>query len=118
MSGHTKEDCPFAEDIEKMKATLNQKEWYSNKELHERQQEQRRMFENLNQKLDRTIEVIQEYNGLREDIMDIEGRVDNIEVKAKSKNEIGKKIRNWGGWIFSLIMVIINLFLLYHVFFM
>ena len=118
MSGHTKEDCPFAEDIEKMKATLNQKEWYSNKELHENQQEQRRMFENLAQKLDRTIEVIEKYNGLREDIMNIEGRVDKIEVKDQSKSEIGDNIRRWGGWIFSLIMVIINLFLLYHVFFM
>ncbi|MGM0411281.1 MAG: hypothetical protein ACQEQF_11045 [Bacillota bacterium] len=106
MSEHTKEDCPYSEDIEKIKMQVNQKEWYSNKELHEDQQSLHSMFERLERKLAETIKIIGKYNGLREDLGNVIQRVDKMETKKKAKKESNTNWREWIGWILATVLVI------------
>lgn len=114
MSGqHTKEDCPFREDIKEVKAKVNQKEWYTNKQLYEHIQTLFNKFGSLENKLDRTTEVISEYNGLRDDLGNVIQRVNKMENKKQAKKENNTNWREWIGWGLAAAMTIEKLIQLF-----
>lgn len=92
------------------------KEWYSNKELFER-------ISKLSDSLTETNNNIKKYNGLREkiDTVDekvnatdqvvstIEKKVDHIEMMTEAKSGFGQSIRDWGGWVFGLVTLLVLL---------
>lgn len=95
---------------------MDGKEWYSNKELFEK-------LDKLKDSLSETNANIKKYNGLREKIetvdekvnatdqvvSTIENKVDHIEMMTEAKSGFGQAVRSWGGWIFSLVTLLILL---------
>lgn len=77
-------------------------QWYSNKELFEQ-------INALRYEMQETRNLIKQYNGLREKIDEVEDRVERIEAKTAGKNAVLETIRNWGGWLFSLITLLVLL---------
>lgn len=81
---------------------MNGKEWYSNKELFE-------LISTLKNDLLETRNIIKKYNGLRKKIEIVENKVNHIENMQEAKSGFGQTVRSWGGWIFSLITLLILL---------
>ncbi|WP_212745614.1 hypothetical protein, partial [Marinilactibacillus psychrotolerans] len=81
---------------------MDGKEWYSNKELFE-------LISTLKDDLSETRNIIKKYNGLREKIEIVEDKVNHIENMQVAKSGFGQAVRSWGGWIFSLITLLILL---------
>jgi len=103
MSGHTKEDCPYSEKIEELDKKVNQKEWYSNKDLHNYIIQLFKKFDNLSNKLDETSDKIDEYNGLRDDIQDYKAELEEIKNKKKGKLEFAHWFIRWCGWRIAIL---------------
>lgn len=87
-----------------------QEQWYSNKDLFEQ-------ITDLKYEMKETRNLIKQYNGLREKLGDVqekvkkvEGKVDKIEAESSGKNKVFEGIRNWGGWLFALISIVILVF--------
>ena len=100
---HNPDDCPFQEDIEKIKVKVSQEEWFDNKDLYSLFLKLSSQTELLSEKLDQTIMVVKKYNGLREDFMKIEQRLNRIEVEKNSAVEIKDRIVKWGGWVVAIL---------------
>lgn len=100
---YSSDDCPFKEDIEEIKDKVNQKDWFDNKDLYELILKLTGQTELLSEKLDQTVKVVKKYNGLREDLIKIEQRLNRIETKNISKLEIKNQIIKWGGWIIGIL---------------
>lgn len=77
--------------------------WYSNKELFE-------LINSLKNELTETRHIIKKYNGLREKIEVVEDKVKHIESMAEARQGFGQSIRDWGGWIFGFITLLVLLF--------
>lgn len=103
-------------------------QWYTNKELFERLGDLRDDFSNLRIEMKETRTLIKSYNGLREQIEkireenkeiierikeendEIRQQVSSIVNKDVGKNATYENLRNWGGWIFGLISLLVLMY--------
>lgn len=83
---------------------MGDKQWYTNRDLFE-------LINELKLDLQETRQMIRQYNGLREELADVEKRLSDMESRAKGRNSVGKAIREWGGWVFALITLLVLLFI-------
>lgn len=84
--------------------------WYSNKELFEQLNQMQGDFKDLSHEMRETRTMIRQYNGLREKINNVETEVQHIKSLAEGKQTFGQAIREWGGWVFALITLIVLLY--------
>lgn len=77
-------------------------QWYSNKDLFEQ-------INALRLEMQETRNVIKKYNGLREEIGKVKEEVEEIKARNDGKKSVGEAIRNWGGWLFGLITLVVLL---------
>ena len=77
--------------------------WYSSKELFEMMLDMQKEFSglrtdvaNLRTELTATRDILRQYNGLRE-------RLDAMENQAIGRANIGRSIREWGGWLVAVL---------------
>jgi ferric-dicitrate binding protein FerR (iron transport regulator) len=89
---------------------VSDKEWYSNKELFEFIQELKTEFktesELLKAEMQQTREAIRRYNGLREELAQVKSDVESLKAEARGRSQVGRAVREWGGWIAALLMVL------------
>lgn len=78
-------------------------QWYSNKELFEKIVE-------LQQEMQETRAIIRRYNNLYEKVYNVQERIKEIEAETEGKKELERSIREWGGWIFGLVTLIILIY--------
>lgn len=78
-------------------------QWYSNKELFEKIVE-------LQREMQETRAIIRRYNNLYEKVYDVQERIKEIEAETEGKKELEQSIREWGGWIFGLVTLIILIY--------
>ncbi len=83
---------------------------YSNKELHKLIMKISRDFTELRTEMKQTRETLRKYNGLREEIGKLQKKIIFIEASGIGKSSILEIIRNWGGWLFALITLIVLLY--------
>lgn len=83
-------------------ADKGREEWYSNKELYE-------MFQSLKEELKLTIEAVKRYNGIRNDLNNVMGRLLAIEQQAIGRYTVGKALREWGGWVVAILSCLATL---------
>lgn len=94
-------------------------QWYSNKELFEQILSMKEDFNQLRLEMRQTREIIKKYNGLREKIIDnqryvdkeiqaIKTEVKEMQARNKGKSNVLTAIREWGGWIVAILMLILN----------
>ena len=76
--------------------------WYTNKELFE-------LISALKDDLKETRHIIKQYNGLREKIEVMEKKVGHIETLEEARNGFGQSVRDWGGWVFGFITLMVLL---------
>ncbi|WP_029265671.1 hypothetical protein [Virgibacillus alimentarius] len=84
-------------------------QWYSNKELFEQLNAMQGDFRDLRAEMKETRNIIKKYNGLREELGAVKEQVNEMKAMTQGKQSVGESIRNWGGWIFALITLIILL---------
>lgn len=84
-------------------------QWYTNKDLFEQIFAIQSDFRDLRSEMRETRNVIKKYNGLREELGTLKEEVDEIKAIQKGKNSVGEAIRNWGGWLFALITLLVLL---------
>lgn len=84
-------------------------QWYSNKELFEQ-------INALRYEMQETRNIIKKYNGLREELgetrkelIKVKDEVEGMKSRNSGKNAVFEAIRNWGGWLFALVTLIILL---------
>ena len=80
----------------------NGKEWYSNKELFE-------MFQGLKEELKITRDAVRKYNDIRINLNSVMERLTAIEQRAIGSYNVGKAIREWGGWIVAVLSFLFTL---------
>lgn len=78
-------------------------QWYSNKDLFE-------LINALQAEMRETRAIIKRYNGLYEKLGNVKKKVDRIESEQQGRNEIKEAIRQWSGWIFGLVSLIILIY--------
>jgi len=100
---HSPDDCPFQEDIKELKEKINQKDWFDNKALYGLILKLSGQTELLSEKLDQTVKVVEKYNGLREDLILVEQRINKIETIDISKRDLKDQIIKWGGWVLAVL---------------
>lgn len=66
-------------------------------------------IQSLRTEMRETREIIRRYNGLREELYKVKDKVEDIEARSQGKNAVLEAIRNWGGWLFALITLIVLL---------
>lgn len=76
--------------------------WYSNKELFE-------LISELKDDLKETRHIIKQYNGLREKIEEVQDKVKHIETLTEARSGFGQSVRDWGGWIFGFVTLLVLL---------
>lgn len=84
-------------------------EWYNNKQLFEQIIAMQEEFHGLRGEMRETRMLMKQYNGLREEIGIVKEKVEQMEFEQQGRNSVGAAIRNWGGWIFALITLIVLL---------
>ncbi|WAA10340.1 hypothetical protein [Fervidibacillus albus] len=91
-------------------------QWYSNKDLFEMVSSMKDDFQELRAEMRETRNAIKKYNGLREELGEtrkelfrMKDKVEEMEAVEKGKDKFGEAVRDWGGWIFALISLIILL---------
>lgn len=70
--------------------------WYTLKDLFVMQQE-------LRKELQETRVLIREYNGLRSVLNTVCADVAEIKYARRERYNVGKTVREWGGWIFGIL---------------
>ncbi|MBM7542351.1 hypothetical protein [Amphibacillus cookii] len=85
-------------------------QWYTNKELFEQLNQVQVDFNELRLEMRETRKMINKYNGLREKLGFVEEKINKIEAKREGKQLLGQTIREWGGWLFALITLIILIY--------
>lgn len=78
-------------------------QWYTNKDLFEQ-------INALQAEMRETRAIIKRYNGLYEKLDNVKKKVDRIESEQQGRNEIKEAIRQWSGWIFGLVTLIILIY--------
>lgn len=85
-------------------------QWYTNKELFEQLNAMQKDFHDLRSEMRQTREVIKKYNGLREEIGMMKEKIHRMEARAQGRLSVSEAIRNWGGWLFALVTLIILIY--------
>ena len=92
-------------------------QWYTNKELFERLGDLKDDVANLRVEMRETRTLIKSYNGLREKIEKIQeendilkSQVQTIMDKDTAKNSTVDSLRNWGGWLFGFVSLLVLLY--------
>jgi hypothetical protein len=78
-------------------------QWYTNKDLFE-------LINALQAEMRETRAIIKKYNGLYEKVDTVRHKIEQIEYEQTGKNKTKEAIRQWGGWIFGLITLIVLLY--------
>lgn len=73
----------------------DQGQWYTNRDLFE-------MMQELRGDLAETRALVRQYNGLREVVGDVSGRVKTLEERAAGRASVAEGILKWGGWALGL----------------
>jgi len=81
---------------------MEREQWYTNKELFEQ-------INALRMEMQETRNVIRKYNGLREEIGIMKEKITKMEAMQQGKSKVGEAIRNWGGWLFAFITLVVLL---------
>jgi len=81
---------------------LGSEQWYTNKELFEQ-------INALRYEMQETRNIIKKYNGLREELGKIKDDVEEMKARTEGKLSVLEAIRNWGGWLFALITLLVLL---------
>lgn len=91
-----------------------QHQWYTNKEIFERVIQLSQEFVELRGELRETKIAIRQFNDIRKQIELIEKKVAVLEEQIqtivhqeKGKDSVWKGVRDWGGWIFGLITLLV-----------
>lgn len=91
--------------------------WYTNKELFEKLNSLSEDFIELRGELRETKSLIKQYNGLREEIERIDKgsevmkeQISTIVNREKGKHSVWETLRDWGGWIFGFITLLVLLY--------
>lgn len=92
-------------------------QWYSNKDIFERFMAMSIELQELRGEMRETRTLIKQYNGLREEIEKVkkDTAVSSEKIKTILSVQSGRSgafenLRNWGGWVFGLITLIILLY--------
>ncbi|SFP08698.1 hypothetical protein SAMN05421839_11654 [Halolactibacillus halophilus] len=93
-----------------------QEQWYTNKDLFEQINAISGDFKDLRSEMRETRAVIKQYNGLREEVGLVREEIEEVKKQVqesqginKGKSTVFEAIRNWGGWLFALITLIVML---------
>ncbi|SET84448.1 hypothetical protein SAMN05216389_13812 [Oceanobacillus limi] len=84
-------------------------QWYTNKELFEQLNAMQGDFLDLRSEMKETRNVIKKYNGLREELGVMKEKLNRMEARTQGRLSVGEAIRNWGGWLFALITLVVLL---------
>lgn len=85
-----------------------QEDWHiPTSEIFKMIDDTKKEFSDLKTEMRETREIIKRYNGLRERIDDLTQKVNNLEAKAKGRFSVWEGIKSWGGWIISIITLLI-----------
>lgn len=87
----------------------DQEQWYTNKELFEQITSMKEDFQEFRSDLRETRNVIKKYNGLREELGALKQEVQNMKAMTKGRQSVGEAIRQWGGWLFALVTLVVLL---------
>ena len=88
---------------------MGNEQWYTNKELFEQLNAMQGDFRDLRAEMKETRTMIRQYNGLREQINDVKEKVDEMEARQEGKQSFAEAIRQWGGWLFALVTLLVLL---------
>ncbi|GGJ77024.1 beta-ketoacyl-[acyl-carrier-protein] synthase family protein [Virgibacillus salexigens] len=83
-------------------------QWYTNKELFEQISNIKNDFQSLSVEMRETRETIKKYNGLREEVETLRHEIKIMEALEKGKSKLLKNVREWGGWIVAILMLLTN----------
>lgn len=100
-----------------MPEDMDDRQWYTNKDLFEKLDHLKTEFNGLKGEMYETRVLIQNYNGLRDQIgiirdeneklrLIVQGLINTSDVKKTTVNDM----RVWGGWIFGLITLAVLLY--------
>ena len=78
-------------------------QWYTNKEIYE-------MVVSLKDELRKTQDVVVKYNGIRTDLTFCMEKILEHEHRTDGKNIVGQAIRDWGGWLFALAVLLYKVY--------
>jgi hypothetical protein len=78
-------------------------QWYTNRDIYE-------MVMSLRDELKKTQDVVVKYNGIRTDLNKCMTKMLEYENRAVGRYSVGQAIREWGGWLFALAIVILRMF--------
>ncbi|WP_080875537.1 hypothetical protein [Oceanobacillus timonensis] len=84
-------------------------EGYSNKELHKLITHMSNDFTELRTEMKQTRETIKKYNGLREELAKLQKEIIYMKATGVGKSKTLEVIRQWGGWLFGLVTLIVLL---------
>nr|PZN07025.1 MAG: hypothetical protein DIU64_13015 [Caldicoprobacter oshimai] len=85
-----------------------EKEWYTPKELFEQINSLKIDFQELRAEMRETRETIKKYNGLREELYNLQCQLLEMKTSSMSKSLVARGIREWGGWIVAILALIVN----------
>lgn len=95
----------------------DENQWYTNKELFERLGGLKDELLELRSEMKETRALIKNYNGLREEIARLKTnnevlkeQVNTIVNREAEQKNVMESVRNWAGWIFGLITLIVLLY--------
>lgn len=95
----------------------NNNQWFTNKELYEQMTNMSKELLILRGEMSETRTLIKQYNGLREKIEGVErdsaaanDKVDSMIDRWQGRNNTWDNMRNWGGWVFGLISLLVLLY--------
>lgn len=81
---------------------MTEEQWYSNKDLFEQINE-------LKEEMRETRTLIKQYNGIREKVDLVANDVNTLKALNTGRAKVLSAIREWGGWVFALITLLILL---------
>lgn len=87
--------------------------WYSMKDLFEQinalkddVQELRGEFKELRTEMKVTRDTIKKYNGLRQEMYEIQLQIKSMQEEKSTKAAVSRAIREWGGWIIAILSLV------------
>lgn len=78
-------------------------QWYSNKDLFA-------LIIELRQDMLETRNMIKKYNGLYTKVGEVKEKIEKIESEQRGSRRTMHLVREWGGWIFGLITLLILIY--------
>lgn len=95
----------------------SREDWYNNKQLFEKLIRLSEDVVELRGEMRETRSLIKEYNGLRKQIEEVKKdnavigeKISTIVHKEEGKDGVWDNLRNWGGWIFGFLTLVILIY--------